>query len=68
MGRLTVTVDEGLLSAAQKALQAPSKKETIRLALQEVVRRKHLANALAHQGKIKIDLDLKTLRRLRMDQ
>ncbi len=68
MSRMTITIDTALVSKAQAALGAHSKAETIRLALQEVLRRERLAAALAHQGKVEISLDQATLRKLRADR
>lgn len=65
MTRMTVTLDPGLLREAQEALQATSKAETLRRALAEIVRRKHLQEALDHQGKIDLDIDQEGLAKLR---
>ncbi len=67
MGRMTITVDNDLLDQAKQALEAPTKAETIRIALTEVVRKQQLATALKHRGKIELDLDQETLQRLRRD-
>jgi len=65
MGRMTVTIDEKLVSRAQRALGVRTKAEAIRIALEEVLRRKKLAQALGHRGQIALDLDQETLERLR---
>ena len=65
MSRMTVTVDEELLEAAQEALGAATKAETIRVSLAETVRRNRLADAATHRGKIDVDLDQATLGALR---
>lgn len=67
MTRMTVTVDIELLKAAQEALGAPTKAETIRSALAESVRRKRLAEAAAHRGQVGLDLDQATLAALRSE-
>ena len=67
MGRMTITVDPDLLNQAKEALEAPTKAETIRIALTEVVRKQQLAAALKHRGRIELDLDQETLRQLRRD-
>ena len=67
MGRMTITIDEDLVSKAREALGTRTKAETIRLALREVLRRDRLAGALAHQGKVELALDQETLRKLRDD-
>lgn len=65
MARMTVTLDEALIEEARSALGAPTKSETIRRALEEVLRRRKLQRALEHAGSIELDLDQERLRRLR---
>ena len=65
MSRMTITVDPDLLDRAQQAVDAPTKAETIRIALSEIVRKQQLAAALEHRGRIELDLDQKALERLR---
>ncbi len=65
MGRLTVTIDEALLEEAKEALGVETRAEAIRTALEEAVRRRRLANALAHKGQLALRGDLAELRRLR---
>lgn len=65
MSRMTITVDPDLLDQAKQALKAPTKTETIRIALTEVVRQRQLAAASKHRGRIELDLDQETLLRLR---
>jgi Arc/MetJ family transcription regulator len=67
MNRMTITLDPDLLNRAKEALKAPTKAETVRIALTEVVRKQQLAAALQHRGRIDLDLDQETLRRLRQD-
>lgn len=67
MSRMTITVDPELLDEAKEALDAPTKAETIRIALTEIVRRRRLAKALKHRGRIELDLDQEALQRLRRD-
>lgn len=67
MTRMTVTLDDRLLEAAQEALGAPTKAETIRSALAESVRRKRLREAAAHRGQVGLDLDQDTLAALRAE-
>ncbi len=67
MSRMTITVDPDLLDQARRALAAPTKAETIRIALTEVVRKQQLAAALKHRGRIELDLDQETLERLRRE-
>jgi Arc/MetJ family transcription regulator len=65
MTRMTVTLDSALLEQARKALGAPTKSETIRIALMEVVRKRQLADALDHRGQIDLELDQEALQKLR---
>ncbi len=65
MMRMTITVDEKLVERARDALGVRTKSETIRLALEEVIRRKRLLKALTHQGTIDLDIDQKALELLR---
>ncbi len=67
MSRMTVTVDPDLLDRAQRAVDASTKAETIRIALSEIVRKQQLAAALEHRGRIELDLDQEALERLRRD-
>ncbi len=67
MSRMTITVDPELLEQAKVALEAPTKAETIRIALSEVVRRRRLRAALTHRGRIQLDLDQEALQQLRRD-
>ncbi len=65
MGRFTVTVEETLMEDAMEAMGTRSKADTVRRALTEVLRRKRIAGALAHQGQIELDLDQDKLQELR---
>lgn len=65
MTRLTVSVEEDVLEKVQEELGTGSKAETVRRALEEVLRRKRLAEVLEHQGKIDLDLDQDELQELR---
>jgi Arc/MetJ family transcription regulator len=65
MSRMTVTVDEGLIEEARNALGAATKSETIRRALEEVLRRRKLRRALENAGRVELDVDPERLRRLR---
>ena len=68
MTRLTVTIDEKLLSEAQSLLAAPSKRATIAVALQELVRARKRQAALLHAGNVELDVDQETLRQYREQQ
>lgn len=63
--RMSISLDEKLLEEAKSILGKKTKKEAIEEALQEIIRRKRREDAIEHAGKIKIDIDLKELLRLR---
>ena len=65
MARMTITVDERLVTEVKKTLGVSTKAEAIRVALEEVLRRKRLAEALEHRGGVKLALDQETLEQLR---
>ena len=65
MVRMTVTVDEKLLKTAKKLSRARTKRETIELALRELIRRYRKQGIAAHSGKIELGLTQEDLRRLR---
>ena len=65
MGRMSVTVDEELVTQVKEALGVATKTEAIRLALLDVLRRQRLAAVLRNQGQIEINLDLNSLRKMR---
>ncbi len=65
MSRVTVTIDDVLLTEAQEALGTSTKAETVRIALTEVLRKRQLAEVLEHQGRIELDLDQESLAKLR---
>ncbi len=67
MARMTVTVDEKLVDEAKAILGVSTKAEAIRLALQEVLRRKRLAEALTHRGAVELELDQDALDALRQE-
>jgi Arc/MetJ family transcription regulator len=67
MTRMTVTVDPRLLEEAQEVLGTSTKADTLRQALEEVLRRARLARALGHQGRIDLDLDQEKLAALRAE-
>lgn len=63
--RMTVTLDPELLDEAQAVLGTATKADTLRRALEEVLRHARLARALEHQGQIDLDLDQERLAALR---
>jgi Arc/MetJ family transcription regulator len=68
MGRMTVTIDDGLLEDARRVLGTRTKREAIVLALEDAVRRRRLKDAIAHRGRIQLDLTRDELFRLREDK
>ncbi|MBN2493151.1 MAG: type II toxin-antitoxin system VapB family antitoxin [Deltaproteobacteria bacterium] len=65
MGRMTITIEDGLVAQAQAVLGAQSKAEAIRVALQEVIRRARLDRVLEHRGRVELILDPDGLARMR---
>ncbi len=52
MGRFTTTLDDQLLDEAQRVMSTRTKRETIEVALREVIRREKIRKALEHKGKL----------------
>jgi metal-responsive CopG/Arc/MetJ family transcriptional regulator len=67
MGRMSVTVDDQLVEQAKEVLGVGTRSEAIRIALQEAVRRRRLAEALRHRGQIDLQVDQEELARLRAE-
>ena len=67
MERMTITIDDALVREVKKVLGVSTKAEAIRIALMEVLRRKRLANALKHQGKVELDINQQTLMKHRRE-
>ncbi|HEB09962.1 MAG TPA: type II toxin-antitoxin system VapB family antitoxin [Spirochaetales bacterium] len=65
MVRMTLTLDENLVEEAQQMFGASTKRETIQIALIEVVKQRKREIALTHCGKIKLDLSQEQLQSLR---
>ena len=65
MSRMTVNIDPDLLDQAKAALGAPTKVETIRIALAEAVRKQRLGIALQNRGQIDLELDQGNLQQQR---
>ena len=56
MTRLTVTLNEAVLEEAKSLLHARTKRETIEMALDEVIKQKRREEAIKHCGEIEIQL------------
>ncbi len=65
--RMTITVDKELLEEAQTLLGKKVKKHVIEEALRELVRKKRREQAIEHAGKIKIDITVDELLKLRKE-
>jgi len=62
---MSVTLDETLLREARKLSGKKTKREVLDKALLEFIRMKKREKALEHAGKIKIDLTVRELYKLR---
>ena len=56
MTRMTVTLDATILEEAKNLLHTHTKRETIEVALIEVIKQKKRERALEHCGKIELDI------------
>jgi len=65
MRKTTVQIDEKLLQKAIEAIGAKTKKETIEVALQELVRQRYREALRKELGTYDLELTLKELERLR---
>jgi Arc/MetJ family transcription regulator len=61
MQRLSVAIDDALLTQAQRALGTRTKRETIEVALREATRRAAIQRALDLQGQVALDDTLEDL-------
>ncbi len=68
MARMMITINERLLMEAQRLSGAKTKKATIELALQELVRRLRRRDLKRHAGTIELELTQEDLRRLREER
>jgi Arc/MetJ family transcription regulator len=65
MTRMTISVDQDILNEAKDLLHAHTKRETIELALIEVIKQKKREKTIKNCGKIDIDLTQKELEEYR---
>ena len=65
MTRMTVTLDETILNEAKSLLHTHTKRETIEIALLEVIKQKKRESAIKHCGKIEIELTQQELEDIR---
>ncbi len=61
--RTTLNIDDGTLGYVIKETGASTKTEAVRQALQDYVRRRKIQKLIALKGKVRFDLDWKTLRK-----
>ncbi len=61
MTRMTVSLDERIVSEARDLLKTKTKRETIETALIEVIKEKKREKALMHCGEIELDVDQQRL-------
>jgi Arc/MetJ family transcription regulator len=60
--RTTLDIPEDLLRTAMQAAQAKTRTQVITLALEELIRRHHIARLKQFKGKINLDIDLDQIR------
>ena len=65
--RTLVDIDENILKEAMRLTNARTKKEVVNLSLRELVRRKKVESLKSRLGKVDLDLDHRTLERMRQD-
>ena len=56
MTRMTLTLDEKVLNEAKLILGSKTKRETVEIALKEIIKNKKREKAKEHCGKIELDL------------
>lgn len=61
--RTTLNIDDELLTSVMEETGAPTRTEAVRHALEDFIRRKKIEKLMALKGKVKFDLDWKTLRK-----
>lgn len=61
--RTTLDIPEALMDEARSLLGLKSKTDTVILSLQELVRRKRIAELKSMLGKVKLDIDIPASRR-----
>lgn len=67
MIRMTVTLDEKIVSEARDLLKTKTKRETIETALIEIIKEKKREKALERCGEIELDIDQEELHVYRED-
>lgn len=65
--RTLIDIDEAVLEEAMKLTKTRTKKEVVNLSLRELVRRKRIEGLKSKLGKIDLDIDHRSLERMRND-
>ena len=66
--RTTLDLNEELISELLKVTEAKTKTEAIHLAISELIRRRKLEKLKSLSGKIQIDLDRKTMKKVERER
>jgi Arc/MetJ family transcription regulator len=61
--RTTINVDNDIMKVVMQETKAATKTEAVRRALEDFVRRRNAEAIIALKGKVKFDVDWKTLRK-----
>ncbi len=61
--RTTLNIDDKILKFVMEETKASTKTDAVRQALEDFVRRRKIEKLMALKGKIKFDVDWKTLRK-----
>ena len=66
--RTTLDLNEELINELLKVTEAKTKTEAIHLAISELIRRRKLEKLKSLSGKIQIDLDRKTMKKVELER
>ena len=61
--RTTINVDDAVMKVVMQETKAATKTEAVRRALEDFLRRRNAEAIIALKGKVKFDVDWKTLRK-----
>ena len=61
--RTTINIDDEVMKAVMQETKAATRTEAVRQALEDFVRRRNAEAIIALKGKVKFDVDWKTLRK-----
>jgi Arc/MetJ family transcription regulator len=65
--RTLIDIDEAVLEEAMRLTKTRTKKEVVNLSLRELVRRKRIERLKSKLGKMDLDIDHRSLERMRND-